>query len=316
MNRSFLESELDAVRSIILDSARMDDARAQEALGDLLGAGGKFLRPRILILSAMTGSYDAERLRPLAAAVELLHVATLIHDDVIDDAPSRRGIPASHVRLGRKDAVLAGDFLFSRCFLLAADRTSPENARGLARAIALIVSAEIAQGADRWKFSPSVRSCVRKIGGKTAVLFSLAARAGAVESRAGNACASALSRASWAAGVAFQIQDDILDWVGDERALGKAVMNDLSEGLCTLPLAFALQSEERRLSPLLSSSAVASGSAAEVARIVRECGALGRASEAAKSYRDRALGDLARLPSGFARDELSSLFSSFVDRVR
>lgn len=166
MNRAFLESELVEVRSIIDETVVMEDPRARSALGDLIGGGGKFLRPRILILAAMTGNYDPDRIRPLAAAVEILHTATLIHDDVIDDSPFRRGIPAAHVRLGRKDAVLAGDFLLSRCFLLAADRTSPENAKGLACAINLIVSAEIEQGSARWVFSPSVRSCLRKIGGK------------------------------------------------------------------------------------------------------------------------------------------------------
>ena len=175
MNSDFLEQELAEVRKVIDEALRTGrgaaNANITASVGALFRAGGKFLRPRILLLSAMTGKYAPERIRPLAAAVELLHTATLIHDDVIDDSPSRRGLPAVHVVTGQKDAVLAGDWLFSRCFLLAAERSSPENARNLARAIDIIVSAEMRQDAGRWDFTPSVRDCLRKIGGKTATSY-------------------------------------------------------------------------------------------------------------------------------------------------
>jgi len=316
MNMSFLDSEIAEVKAVIRSAVRITDPFARSAIGDLVDAGGKFLRPKILILSAMTGKYDPEAIRPLAAAVELLHTATLIHDDVIDDSPSRRGIPSAHVRIGRKNAVLSGDYLFSRCFQLAAKRTSPENAGLLAGAISLIVSAELEQDAGRWKFSPSKRSCFRKIGGKTAVLFSLAARAGAVEAKSSQTVVSALTRSAWAAGVAFQIQDDILDWQGNESELGKTVLNDLAEGFCTLPLAFALATESASLSPLLSPEAVFDGSSSEVLRIVKRSGALDRSSDLAKVWCERSLRNLAKVPQSFARDQLTLIFSSFVDRKK
>lgn len=314
MNQTFLDSELAEIKSVINAAAKMTDLRAGAVLGDLVAAGGKFLRPQILLLSAMAGKYDGERIRPLAAAVELLHTATLLHDDVIDDSPSRRGLPSAHTRIGQKDAVLAGDFLFSRCFMLAAQSSNPETARGLAKAIDIIVSAELAQDSQRWHFSPSVRTCIRKIGGKTAVLFSLAARAGSTEAKAPARTVSALSRAAWSAGVAFQIQDDILDWQGDEKRLGKAVLNDLAEGFCTLPLAYALASDPLRLQGLLTPEAVADGSPVEVARIVKDTGALARATEQAHAYRDRSIASLDRIPASFARDKLAQIFASFVNR--
>lgn len=316
MSRTFLDSEIAGVKAVIHSAVRMADPVARSAIDDLVDAGGKFLRPKILILSAMTGKYNPEVIRPLAAAVELLHTATLIHDDVIDDSPSRRGIPSAHVRIGRKNAVLSGDYLFSRCFQLAAKQTSPDNAALLAIAIGLIVSAELEQDAGRWNFSPSKRSCLRKIGGKTAVLFSLAARSGAVEAKAPQSVVSALSRSAWAAGVAFQIQDDILDWRGNESELGKTVLNDLAEGFCTLPLAFALSTDQDALLPLLSPEAVQGGSSTEVLRIVKRSGALERSSELAKVWCERSLRNLARIPPSFARDELSLIFSSFVDRKK
>jgi len=320
VNLDFLESELAEVRRVIDETLRTGkgagSADISAAVGALFRAGGKFLRPRILLLSAMTGKYDPERIRPLAAAVELLHTATLIHDDVIDDSPSRRGLPAVHTRVGRKDAVLAGDWLFSRCFLLAAERSGPENARNLARAIDIIVGAEMSQDAGRWRFTPSVRDCVRKIGGKTATLFAMAARAGAAESKAPLRTVSALSRAAWAAGVAFQIQDDILDWTGTEAQTGKTVRNDLAEGFCTLPLALALRESPDKLSPLLTPDAIRAGSDSEIAKIVAETGAIERATERARLYRDRSLGDLSRVPASFARDELARVFASFTDRTK
>ncbi len=200
--------------------------------------------------------------------------------------------------------------------MLAAESTNPANAKGLARAIDIIVSAEIAQDTERWTFAPSVRSCLRKIGGKTAVLFSLAARAGAAEARAPAQIVSMLSRAAWAAGIAFQIQDDILDWQGDETKLGKSVMNDLAEGFCTLPLAYALASEGDHLRPLLTPEAVRNGSSVEISSIVKKSLSLERATTTANAYCDRSLRDLAKLPSSFERDALSIIFSSFVNRIR
>jgi heptaprenyl diphosphate synthase len=314
VNPLFLENEISGVKAVISATASLTDAGARSVISDLVGAGGKFLRPKILVLSAMTGKYDPEKIRPLAAAVELRHTATLVHVDVIDDSPFRRGLPAAHTRIGRRNAVLAGDFLFSRCFLLAADSTSPGNAVVLARAINVMVSAELSQDADRWKFSPSIRSCVRKMGGKTAVLFSLAARAGATEAGARLPVISALSRAAWSAGIAFQMQDDILDWVADEKELGKTVMNDLAEGFCTLPLAFALSSEQGRLLPLLNPEAVCRGSSPEVASLVKSSGGIERASMMAQKYLDRSLKSLENLPSSFARDQLAQIFSSFLKR--
>jgi len=320
VNSDFLEQELAEVRKVIDEALRTGrgaaNANITASVGALFRAGGKFLRPRILLLSAMTGKYAPERIRPLAAAVELLHTATLIHDDVIDDSPSRRGLPAVHVVTGQKDAVLAGDWLFSRCFLLAAERSSPENARNLARAIDIIVSAEMRQDAGRWDFTPSVRDCLRKIGGKTATLFALAARAGAVEAKAPERIVSAVSRAAWAAGIAFQIQDDILDWTGSETETGKTVRNDLAEGFCTLPLALALRETPETLAPLLTHEAIGSGAGSEIAKIVAATGSIEEAAARAKAYRDRSLNDLARIPASYARDELERVFTSFIDRSK
>lgn len=314
MNSSVLNSELDAVRAIIAGSIEIDNPAVAQAVSELASAGGKFLRPRILILSAMTGRYDPEKIRPLAAAVELLHIATLIHDDIIDDSPVRRGVPAVHTSVGKKNAVLAGDYLFSRCIRLASASTSPDNARHLARAIGVIVSAEMRQDADRWIFTPSIRRCVRKIMGKTAILFSLASRSGAEESRANSRIVSALTRASIAAGIAFQIQDDILDWTADERTLGKAVLHDIDEGLCTLPVAFALAGNIPSLPPLLAQEAILAGSREAVREIVISSGALQKTADQAQLYCDRALRGLSVLPPSFARDELSAVFSSFITR--
>jgi heptaprenyl diphosphate synthase len=311
-----LSDELAAVEAIVAREAAIDDPRAAAAVGDLIRAGGKLLRPRALLLSAALGDYDPGKARPLAAAVELLHTATLVHDDVIDDSPTRRGAQAVHERIGRKDAVLAGDFLFSRCFSLVSGFATAENARAISLAISAMARAEIEQDSARWSFSPSVRSCLRKAGGKTAALFCVASRAGAIACRADDRTVSALTRASWAAGVAFQLRDDILDWVSDGATFGKATLRDVAEGLCTLPLAFALSLASDSLAPLLAPEAVESGSATDIARVVRESGAVEKASAVAFRYVERSLADLGRLPRSDARDGLAAMYSSFGNRAK
>lgn len=315
MNKSFLDKELEEVRSIIVNSIEIENSLVEQSISEILLGGGKFLRPKIVILSALTGKYDAEHIRPLAASVELLHAATLIHDDVIDDSPLRRGIPAVHTRVGQKDAVLGGDYLFSRCIQLASNATNSKNSRYLASAMSLMIKAELYQNKERWNFNPSLRSYIRKTTGKTAVLFSLAARVGAEEARCKQSWIGHLTRSAIAAGIAFQIWDDILDWTADESVLGKSVMNDLSEGLCTAPLVFALKEKNPKLQNLLQKDALAHGSTDEVKALVFASGAIEQARSLALSYRERAVRVLEYIPVPFVQEELHTMYSSFVTRA-
>jgi heptaprenyl diphosphate synthase len=174
---------LDKVSGIIRSSSASANPVISRGLSALFDGNGKLLRPGLFLIAAGFGKLR-EKPYSLAAALEMLHMATLIHDDVIDDSPLRRGPPAMHTCFGKRDAVLIGDYLFSRCFLITAKYASPQNALNLARLIAIICTMEIEQNNDQFRSNVSLRSYLRKILGKSALLFSLACYAGSHEAKA------------------------------------------------------------------------------------------------------------------------------------
>ncbi|HUW69673.1 MAG TPA: polyprenyl synthetase family protein [bacterium] len=298
-----MPERLDAVRGrmkAVIGSERFPLADAIERLID---ANGKMLRPAFLVMAGRFGKRPKD-LTDLAAAIELLHIATLIHDDVIDVADTRRGVKTIHALYGSKDAVLAGDWLFSRCFRLASDSSSPDNARLLAALIGALCSEEIHQDLERFQWPRSVRNYLRKIAGKTAALFSLALRAGAIESKATSADIQSLTRVGYDAGMAFQIMDDVLDYESSATDMRKPVAKDVREGLCTLPLILALRSDPSLLDPHLGNASPDEGTVDLIVQTVRESGALEAARGVAARYTRRSLQELARLPAGAARDDL------------
>lgn len=311
-----LGADLAEVRAIIDACVRDGGPAVAEALAPLAASTGKMLRPGILCLCARMGRFDGSKVYPLAAAVELLHLATLVHDDVIDDSPLRRGQPAVHARIGRKGAVLAGDWLFARCFELAADRTSPDNAVRLSRAVSLMCRTEIEQDLSRFRPEPLIRPYLRRIMGKTAVLFSMACQAGASEGGLGRGVQERLRRAGYAIGMAFQIVDDVLDYSGDPAALRKPVGGDLREGLSTLPLLLALRRDpEGKLGFVARDPASMRGRDREIIAITAELGGVGGALEWARRYTARALRDIGSLPASDYRDSLASIASSLLVRA-
>ena len=295
----------------VIGSDRFPLADAVERLVD---ANGKMLRPAFLIMAGRFGRKPKD-LTDLAAAIELLHIATLIHDDVIDDADTRRGVPTIHALYGTKEAVLAGDWLFSRCFRLASEASSPGNARLLAALIGALCSEEIHQDMERFAWPASERNYLRKIAGKTAALFSLALRAGAVETKASPSVVAALTRAGYDAGMAFQIMDDVLDYGSSEGAMRKPVAKDVREGLCTLPLILALRADPGRIRPLLGSAKPSDAAVEAIVAAVRDSGAMDSARAIASRYTDRAMRELSRLPGGCARDDLHATVERLLSRT-
>ncbi len=298
-----IPARLDAVRArmkLVVGSDRFPLAHAVERLID---ANGKMLRPAFLIMAGRFGKRPKD-LTDLAAAIELLHIATLIHDDVIDEADTRRGVPTLHALYGHKDAVLSGDWLFSRCFRLASESSSPQNARLLAALIGALCSEEIHQDLERFAWPVSQRNYLRKIAGKTAALFSLALRAGAVETKTSISNIATLTRAGYATGMAFQIMDDVLDYESSSGAMRKPVAKDVREGLCTLPLILAMRAAPTQIKPLLGSSKPGDDAIESIVALVRDSGALDGSRAIASHYTDRAMLEISRLPKGSARDDL------------
>ena len=242
-------------------------------------------------------------------------MATLIHDDVIDDSPLRRGMPTVHSRFGKRDAVLAGDFLLSRCFLLCSQYTSPRNALNLARLVSVICTMEIEQNNDRFKTNRSLRGYLRKIMGKSALLFSAACFAGAHEARAPREICASLRRIGYNTGMAFQIIDDILDYVGQEDRVRKPLGNDIAAGLVTLPVICALPLDgSGALRNIFARETFSTQDGARMYTLVRQCGGIAAAGKYAESYTRRALREIQALPPGEAREMLNTVVTRLLVR--
>ena len=297
-----IKNRLQAVSAEMAATARSAGFPLASELTRMVESDGKMLRPGFLLLASEFGRPErADELAPLAASIELLHIATLIHDDILDEASLRRGEPAFHVRNGVKEAVLTGDWLFAQCFRLASGFSTPENARRFALVIGIVCSSEIRQDLDKFRYSKSVRDYLRKIAGKTAALFSLACTLGAVEGGCDPGTVNRLRRTGYDIGMAFQVIDDILDYESTEGVFRKPVGKDISEGLCTLPLIHALERDDGRIAALLEHPPFDRPVVDRIVGLIRDSGALEASRETARRYTERALREIASLPDKPAR---------------
>jgi heptaprenyl diphosphate synthase len=285
-----------------------------DAVQHLFAAGGKMLRPAFVLLASRFGAPDRERILRVAAAVEMLHMATLVHDDIIDGAASRRGAAALHSLRGPRTAVLTGDWLLAACVSLIVDLGTPDDARALSRMVARICGSEISQSTDRFVAHTSLRRYLRRIAGKTAALFAVSFYAGAFESGCPAALCSNLRRLGYTLGMGFQIVDDILDFGGPGAQTGKPTGSDLSQGIITAPTIMGLRHDDGRLARALSRRPRGRRAVARTARLVKDRGGLAAARDLAAAYLERARREIGRLPAGEARDTLFSVSQDLFDR--
>jgi len=201
----------------------------------LLQAGGKRARPALTLLAGRMGRYDLELLVPLAASIELLHTATLVHDDVIDAAPTRRGRATANALVGNAASVMVGDYMFAHAAELVARTGDIEVIRLFARTLMEMATGELKQDISAYAYSQSLRDYFNRIYGKTASLFATSAQGGAMVAGLSAVQAMAMRAYGENLGMAFQVVDDILDFTGDEAELGKPAGSDLMQGTLTLP---------------------------------------------------------------------------------
>jgi len=315
-------AELDGIRGLILATAAEGSDEVHASIRRLVESNGKMLRPAFVMLASRFGSADPGRIARLAAAIELMHMATLVHDDLIDGAALRRGVPTLHTNLGPRTAVLAGDTLFAACFSLIADHADAATAGSLARLVGRMCDGEIAETTERFLVSQSVRRYLRRTAAKTAVLFSLAFLIGGRESGSPPPVVDTLRRLGWCLGMAFQIVDDILDFESSGENVGKPVASDLGQGIFTLPVVLALKSDDGTLARALAARRYAGHGAwrarREVARIgtlIRSLGGIDGAREWARRYTARAHREIARLPAGESREVLASVADRLLVRA-
>ena len=290
-------------------------------MGDFIaGAGGKRLRPILLLMAARLAGYHGPRAVRMGCVVELLHTATLIHDDVVDQAPLRRGRPSANARWGDDASILVGDHLYSKSFALMVADGDPEILATLARATVSMTEAEVLQLECKREGTASEADYLRIITQKTASFISACCRIGALLGRADAEQIEGLTRYGLDIGIAFQISDDSLDFVADQARLGKAVGADLKEGKRTLPLIATIERagprDRDRIQALLRRSALEPDEIEEIRQlVVKHAGveyALDRAHEYARSAKD-ALGSF---PESEDKETLALVADFVVDRDR
>ncbi len=350
--------DLAQVRRVILDAVQSTNTTVAGALTDYVLRPGKMLRPAFVVLAARAQLESGRRRKKykiptkfyrIAAAMEMLHIATLIHDDVIDDADTRRGEATLHKSHGVRNAVLMGDILFSRCFSLVVQDTTMENARLIAGGVSRILTGEIAQAETYDLDRLSVRDYLRRIIAKTALLFSACFHVGAAEAGGKEGIVAPLRRAGYNIGMGFQIMDDILDFRSSQSALGKPVGTDLAAGVVTLPVILALRAERshspaaaarRRqeppratplrsqiggsiVSPGVTTAEVASlrgliadydGNTKQAMALIDHYNGFTKAATWAGYYTNRARREIARLPAGSARSTLEAVTEKLLNR--
>ncbi len=308
----------------LLEATKSDVPFITEAAQHLVRAGGKRFRPLLVLLAAQFGDPHAPGVVPSAVVVELTHLATLYHDDVMDEANVRRGVPSANARWDNSVAVLTGDFLFARASHILAD-LGPEAVRIQAEAFERLVTGQILETAGPRDGRDPIEHYLDVIGGKTGSLVAVSTRFGAMMSGAPEAVVDTLTQYGERIGVAFQLADDVLDIASDSHESGKTPGTDLREGIPTLPVLHvrdqvaragaAASPEDRRLVELLDSDLGDDARHAEALRLLRAHPALEQARRDTVRYAQAARAALSPLPEGAAKQALVALCDAVVYRA-
>lgn len=316
-----VQTGLAAVESGLLDATKSEVPFITEAAQHLVRAGGKRFRPLLVMLAAQFGDPDAPGVVPAAVVVELTHLATLYHDDVMDEAEVRRGVDSPNARWGNSVAVLTGDFLFARASHTLAD-LGPEAVRVQAEAFERLVTGQILETAGPGDGRDPVEHYLDVLAGKTGSLVAVSCRFGAMMSGADDSVVDILTQYGERLGVAFQLADDVLDIASDTQESGKTPGTDLREGIPTLPILLlrAQAAAHRRpadldLVALLDGDLSDDARLADALRLVRAHPALEQARRDTVRYAEAARATLAPLPECYAKAALVELCDAVVHRA-
>lgn len=304
-----IAADMAAVDHVIRTRLHSDVALVNQVGEYIVNSGGKRLRPALVVLSARAFGYGGKYHHDLAAVVEFIHTATLLHDDVVDESDMRRGQATASALFGNSASVLVGDFLYSRAFQMMVEVGDMRVMQTLADATNIIAEGEVLQLLNCHDASVDAENYLRVIYCKTAKLFEAAMRLGAILSGADSASEQAVAQYGVHLGTAFQLVDDVLDYSGDPQEIGKNLGDDLAEGKPTLPLIYAMQHGSGEQSALVR-EAIEQGSLArfdEVLRIVQGTGALQYTRQQAQREADAACVSLSVLPESVYKKSLIEL---------
>jgi len=306
---------LERVEQLLHDELRSELDFITQASLHLVEAGGKRFRPLFTLLAAQFGDGASDEVVRAAAVVELVHLATLYHDDVMDEATMRRGAASANARWDNTVAILTGDYLFANASRLVAD-LGPEAVRIIARTFAKLVTGQMQESLGPDAGGDPVEHYLRVVAGKTGSLIATAGRFGAMFAGLGEPETRALSRYGELIGMAFQISDDVIDIASPATESGKTPGTDLREGIRTLPVLYALaDAPSGRLAELLSGPIPADDLVTEALTLLRGSTGLERARQTVISFAEQARAELAVLPAAPAADALHSLTRFVVERT-
>jgi heptaprenyl diphosphate synthase len=310
-----IENEIFKIKEFMISSINGAPNIIKEPIEKMIDAGGKMLRPALVVLGAKFGDYKSEKIIPVAGCIEMLHIATLIHDDIIDDASKRRGIKSTKEEYSKEVAVLIGDYLFAKTFDILADDYPTEVLKNLSTGIMNICTGELIQHSYRFKQDLEVDEYLRLISGKTASLFSMSLFAGAYQAKASVKIREALAESGFNMGVAFQIVDDCLDYNGNSELFGKSVLADLKDGYYTLPLLYALKLDKTgELKDITSKDDISIDDFKKIKKIVNDVGGVKMSKEKAGEYTTKAIRVLDLLENCIYKEILINIIDGLIFR--
>lgn len=311
--------DMDRVNALILEMAGSRAEMIPEIARHLIDSGGKRLRPMLTLASAAAFGYAGDGHVKLAASVEFMHTATLLHDDVVDESEMRRGKLAARMLWGNQASVLVGDYLLGQAFRMMVEVGSLDALRVLSDAAAVIAEGEVMQLAAAKNLATGEADYLRVINAKTAALFSAACEVGPIVAGQGPAARRAMATYGTELGLAFQLIDDALDYGGSSMTLGKRVGDDFREGKVTLPVVLAARlggdADRAFWSRTIESGEIEDDDLDHAIALLHRHGAIAATVERARGYGARALDALDGLPAGRYRDALEDVVGFCISRV-
>ncbi|NGM81485.1 heptaprenyl diphosphate synthase [Paenibacillus sp. 7124] len=304
-----LNKDMEALEKELYLSVQGDDHLLTETSLHLLKAGGKRLRPVFVLMGGKFGTYDLGKLKRVAIPLELIHSASLVHDDVIDDADTRRGEPTVKAKWGDKIAMYTGDYIYAKALSIAAELPNPRVHQILSKAMVEMSVGEMEQIRDFFNSGQSVRHYLRRIRRKTALLIAISCQLGALAADAEPEVARQLYNYGYNVGMAFQIRDDLLDLSGTEKQLGKPPGSDMRQGNITLPVIYTMEDDRLRASLLSELELIREGlsGVGRAIDMILAGDGISRAEQLASRYIEKALTALDKLPNNRTKGNLRDI---------
>lgn len=316
--RSVVESDFLAVNDCIIEQLHSEVDLVENIGHYIVEAGGKRMRPLLVLLAARACNIQSDQHIPMAAVIEFIHTATLLHDDVVDMSNLRRGRPTVNAQWNNPSSVLVGDFIYSRAFQILVRIGEMRIMEIMADTTNKIAEGEVLQLISKSNPNSTESDYMRVIENKTAILFEAAGQCGAILAQPGNELENALKQYGRHLGIAFQLVDDVLDYAGDTESLGKNVGDDLAEGKPTLPLVYAManapSAEIEVIKNCLVADSVDTDALRDVIDIVGSSGAIDYTRSLAEEQADMARSCLSGLPESKYRQALYDMVDFAVNR--